>query len=348
MRRAWTMVGLFGILLASAGCCSYTGTCKMAHKPSRNGVSRLAFRGFEDCYRLSNGTVDVVLVPESGGRVLCYGLDGKNILYADPQADAGRRAPAARVFQDGGRFDIGPEKHPHTPIPPRPLLWRGPWTATIGGPRTVVLTSVKCPATRVQITRAFTLAADSSHLLVRQTMTNVSDAPTEWCFWSRTLAAGGGTCVVPLNRASTFPKGYARYLWGGKPIETAEPEEPRLRTVDGMLVLRAVGESSLKVGLDSSDGWMAYACDGLLFAKRFRYVPGGVYNDALGFSAAIYLNEKMCELEPISPRAVLGPGESYTFDEEWWLFDYPITPDTSPDPSAIRRYVAQHTLPGRH
>lgn len=328
-----------GLALAAAACVH--GCCAFAGKPA--GVSTLTFRGFEGCCRIANGKTEVVVAPQSGGRLLSYALNGKDILYQDAEVDGHKLAPGKRFHPDAGRFDIGPEQHPTRPIPRRPALWTGKWTAEQRGRLAVCLTSQKCPSTGMQIQRLFRLAPDSSHLLVRQTMTNVSSNTTYWCFWSRTLAKGGGVCMVPLDPKSKFPKGYARYLWGGKPIETEHPEEPRLRVAAGLLTLDAVGEKSLKVGLDSSAEWMAYACDGLLFVKRFRYFPQGLYSDALGFSVAVYLNDRMCELEPISPQAVLKPGESYTFDEEWWLLDYPDANARPLDAAKAKAFVAANT-----
>jgi hypothetical protein len=149
---------------------------------------------------------------------------------------------------------------------------------------------------------------------------------------------------VPLNPRSKFPKGYARYVWGDKPdILTENPDEPRIRAAGALLALEAVGDTNLKVGLDSLAGWMAYACDGLLFVKRFRCFPDGVYSDALGFSVAVYLNGRMCELEPISPEAPLQPGQSYTFDEQWWLLDYAQANARPLDCANVEQFVGKST-----
>ena len=156
--------------------------------------------------------------------------------------------------------------------------------------------------------------------------------------------------MAPINPKSKFPKGYARYVWGkereekGKDLLTEDPSEPRIQVVGDLVTLEAVGEKSLKIGCDSDAGWMAYACDGMLFVKRFRYCPDEVYNDALGFSVAVYLTGDMCELEPISPQAVLAPGESYSFDEDWWLFDYPGANRRPLDFDAIKKFVAKHAV----
>ena len=333
MTRTLCIAGTILAILTSIGCTT-----------AQQGISNVTFRGFDRCSRVTNGNAEIVAVPQSGGRLLNYALNGRNILFRDPAVDGDKLVPGKRAHLDAGRLDIGPETHPTHKIPPRPVLWSGQWAAQVCGPLSLRLTSQECPSTGVQITRLFELSPDSSHLLVRQTMTNVSDKTTYWCFWSRTLAKGGGICMAPINPKSKFPKGYARYIWGrDRRIETVNPEGPRIKVVGDLVTLEAIGEESLKIGMDSSAQWMAYACDGLLFVKRFRYFPDGEYTDALGFSVAIYLNDRMCELEPISPQAILKPGESYTFDEEWWLFDYPAGDQRPLDFAKIKQFVAANT-----
>ncbi len=345
VRGAWVAalaVGLAGCQLAPKG----------QAPAAAKGVSGVVLDVYEFATRVSNGRAEIVVGQSSGGRLLRYAIDGRNILYRLPQPDPAKVRPGRHIRVLAGRFDIGPEKNPTHPIPRREVLWRGPWRLKQVGPLAVEITSQKCPATGVQIKRLFRLDADSSHLLVRQTMTNVSDHETRWCFWSRTLAKGGGIAIVPLNPKSKFPHGFARYLWGeerkklGKDLLVADPSEPRIKVVGDLVTLEAVGDTSLKIGCDSDGEWMAYARGGLLFVKRFRYFPGATYSDALGFSVAVYLTGDMCELEPISPEAVLKPGESYTYDEEWWLFDYPDANKRPLDLAAIKKLVAERTRLG--
>ena len=337
------------LILAAVTSAPAAGLSAPSDKP--NGVSGVALEVYEFCTRISNGRAEVIVAPSSGGRLLGYSIGGRNILFRQPKPDPEKIWPGQGIPMLAGRFDIGPEVHPTRPVPRRSVLWRGEWSLKKIGPLSVQITSQKCPATGVQIQRVFTLDDDSSHLLVRQTMTNVSDQETRWCFWSRTLAKGGGVCMVPLNPKSKFPKGYARYLWGKerqqakRSFAIEDPGEPRIKVVGGLVTLQSAGKS-LKIGLDTDAEWMAYACDGMLFVKRFRHFPGATYSDALGFSVAIYLEGRMCELEPISPEAPLKPGESYTYDEEWWLFDYPQANARPLDFEAIKKLVAERTALG--
>lgn len=297
------------------------------------GVESLEYRGFKGCYRLSNSKASVILVPESGSRVLAYSIADRNVMYENRAFDGKSLATMTESFDpDGGRFDLGPE----ITIPRHLSLWIGAYEAQVVGDRRVRLTSEKDPATGCQIVRDFALDKDSSHLRVEQRVTNVSDKPVEWCFWSRTLAKGGGVCIVPLNPFSRFPQGWAQYAGGG--IALNPPKQEHVEVREGCLVLTTAPQIP-KYGLDSYAGWMAYVVDGLLFAKRFRVEPEGYYKDAAGFTVEVYITPDMCELEPLSVAKRLRPGQSLAFAEDWWLLDYPKRDPAEVSPADVERVV---------
>lgn len=284
-------------------------------------IERVACRGWSDCYRLSNGTVKVVIVAESGGRVLEYSLKGKNIIFVDP----GQNGKMLEDYKekwfdpDGGRFDYGPERVTYKL---HDVTWMGTWKATITGEYSLRVVSQPDPSLGVQTTREFTLDKNSSRLAVRQTMRNVSEGETKWWFWSRTLVKSGGIMLVPLNPKGKLPKGWGKYVWKENRVEIEHPRDDRIAVREGVLTLRCTGPSA-GFGTDASAGWMASARGDLLFVKRFRHFPEKDYKEDAGFTVRLYTTYHMGELEPVSPQAVLKPGESYSFTEHWWLLNYP-------------------------
>ncbi|MCR9201719.1 MAG: DUF4380 domain-containing protein [Planctomycetaceae bacterium] len=287
----------------------------------------IRYHGYTEAVRLENSTTRVVLCPQVGGRVLEYSRHGVNALYLS-EAEKNWQ-PGDRPQSSAGRFDIGPEYI----IPKRSALWSGPWTAELTGPRAATLTSQKDAATGVQLIRHFELAEDSSHLVCRQTIRNVSRTTREWCHWSRTFAAGKGICVIPLTDAdgplSRFPNDYVMYT--GRGLINVEPSDPAIRRVGNSLQIFPT-PAHPKLGFDSYAGEILYlAPSDLLFVKRFRTHPDRVYNEAAGLTISVwYPDREMVELEPIGPRERLAPGESASFTEHWYLGDYPF-PGTSVD-----------------
>lgn len=79
-------------VLAIAGC---------AYAATPVSIDRVAYHGWPDCYRLTNGTVEIIVVPQIG-RIMRYGfIDGDNALWEKGQT-AGDTSDAAHWVNHGG------------------------------------------------------------------------------------------------------------------------------------------------------------------------------------------------------------------------------------------------------
>jgi hypothetical protein len=301
-------------------------------------AEQIEYFGYAKCIRLENANARVVLCPEAGARVLEYSWQGKQSLYLDPEQKGWLYRPdQPTVDPCGGRFDVGPERV----VPRHADLWFGPWSAAITGPRSARLTSVKDPATGLQLVREFTLDAQGSHLRCTQTMCNTSSQAVDTCHWSRTLAVGDGICLVPLTEPSRFPKSYLMY--GPGPVMNYQPEDPNIRLRDGFLEVLGT-PARPKLGIDSYAGWFCYLLQNdLMFVKRYPAYPDRVYNEMAGLTISIwYFQNKMCELEPIGPRERLAPGQSASFTEDWWLLPHAFPRQRNAvDLAEVRQIVEQ-------
>ena len=304
-----------------------------SHKGSNVKTSKVNFFGYEDCLRLENAEIRVTVCPHAGGRVLEYSRNGVNAIYLNAKQEGWRHQPGVQAVDPcGGRFDIGPERV----ITRHPDLWLGDWTGEIAEENKIRLTSKQDSATGIRLVRDFTLAADSSHLVCEQRIINESDKPVTCCHWSRTLAVGGGICLIPLTPESRFPKQYIMY--GPGPVMNYQPEDPNIRVRDGFLEILGT-PANPKLGMDSYAGWFCYLMPSdLMFVKRFPVYPDRVYSEMAGLTISIwYYKNEMCELEPIGPREILAPGASASFTEQWELvpFRFP-TGSTEADLDAVR------------
>ena len=307
---------------------------------SGSAADEISYYGYDRAIELKNDAVRVVLCPQVGGRVLEYSLNGNNVLYL---SDAEKKwRPGDRPQSSAGRFDIGPE----LVIPRRSVLWSGAWDAEITGERSARLTSQVCPETGVRLIRDFELDAQTTRLRCTQTIVNASDGVREWCHWSRTFAVGKGVCVIPLTSEqagpiSRFPNGYVMYE--DRALINMKPTDPNIRRIDDSLLIFPTPRRP-KLGFDSYHGTIAYfAPNNLLFVKKFRTFPDGVYNEAAGLTISVwYPDNEMVELEPIGPRQRLKPGQSGSFTEVWWLAeaDFPGTEltDISELQTAVQKF----------
>lgn len=290
---------------------------------STEGSRFITSHGYDNCIELSNGVCRVVLEPNCGGRVLVYEIEGKNVLYIDPRQNGLMPPPEEWSAIPGvdpcaGRFCIGPEKIFQTPK----LFWLGKWNAKITGKYSGRLTSKVDEKEGLQLVRDFQLDPKTSKLKITQTIKNLGIKPKKLCFWSRTLATGGGICIVPLSNPNRFPKGYIDYANGN--IMRYIPElEKNIEVVDSFLFIK--GPTKLaKFVFDSDKGWMGYITrDNMLFVKTYEYKSTYEYGEMAAVPLSIwYKEDKMAELEPIGPWEWIAPKGESSFSEIWHLFPY--------------------------
>ncbi len=321
----------------------FTVTLSLPTLFAGEGAEVVNYYGYDDCIRLGNGEVTVMLCPAAGGRVLEYSRDGKNVLYL-PLGDEGWRysAEAQGGSMNAGRFDIGPEKM----VKRGKVLWMGPWEGEVVGDRSAKLTSQFDSESGARLVRVFELERSGSRLLCTQTIINESERPVSLCHWSRTFAVGGGIAVVPRSPLGRFPNGYTMYAGGAMLMA---PNDPNIDVTDEAIVVSAAPQYP-KLGFDSHAGWLAYlAPTDQLFVKRFRTYPERAYNEFAALTISVWYPDKdMVELEPIGPAENLDPGEQASFTEEWWLIAHKFPTEAKPfDFKALSKKISENTVPPR-
>ena len=169
------------------------------------------------------------------------------------------------------------------------------------------------------IDKQILMAPDTGELGIVQRMRNESASTKSYCLWDRTLCKGGGFAFFPLNKHSKFKSGWSvRARIENKYVYDSEsPSLPQVHILDGVLVTETAGEPS-KLGADSDAGWVAYVRGKLLFVKYFPYNRKGNYTDGGNF-VQVYFDQRVAEIEPLSPEIKLEPGQNYSFPEQWVL-----------------------------
>lgn len=276
------------------------------------------YAGWKNAVTLDNGEFRAVIVPGAGGRALRYSLNHQNIFFLNPALNGKTLADLDGGGAHGGhQIDIGPELRG---IPPHADLWWGEYTWHIPAPYTVRVTSKPDPAVGVQITKEFTMDRDNGDLGIVQIMKNTSAKPVSFCLWDRTLCLGEGFAVIPLNSGSRFENKWALRIKDaeGNWQYDGNAETPReVRVIGNRLVVSCKGPAT-KVGADSSEGWIAYVRENLIYVKYFPVINGGNYSDG-GCSAEVYFDQRFAEMEPLSPEIELKSGGDFAFPEKWAL-----------------------------
>ena len=309
-------------------------------------TEKISYRGYEDCYRISNDSVEVIIVAGAGARILRYSLKDRNIIYEDPALDGKTLEDFLKKSfgPDGARFDV---RGVTSPGNKRDTLWIGPYTAEITGNYSVKTTSMVDHNMGIDITREFFLDSISSHLLIRQTMTNKSNLETNWYFWGRIFSPIGGKIIIPLNPNSKFGSRWGYY--NGSDFISENAQDPLIETSDSLLFYRAdITGTRKRYGIDSDQGLIIYGYNEQLYVIKFNIDLSKTYLTESGETIIVFTDgELLVELEPTSPVAKLNPGESFTFEENWWLFSYPEAQTKDFDgPEAVSFVMSNAVAPG--
>ncbi len=312
------------------------------------------YRGWK-AIELSNGLIEVQVVPAIGGRVIQYKLGDFEYFFVN-EALAGKHPPPSGLGPDGEWLNYGGEK-----LWPAPQgwdndnQWAGPPDAVLdGSPHEAVilsesenagavrLTSRKDPRSGIQFSRTLRVFPNSTRMAIEARMTNIDTKPRRWGIWSVVQQDAAGRdgdghetklrVYIPINPKSVFPNGY-QVLFGLANNTTWQGDgRGRMMRVHYQ---RRVG----KIGMDCSAGWLATVngSAGRVFVQRFPYFPDKAYPDRSSVEIwshglgqfivdgeTIELSEDplecpyFIETEVLSPFATLKPGESYTFRYDWY------------------------------
>jgi hypothetical protein len=283
------------------------------------GVEMRDYTGWANCLFLnaSEIPVQVVIVPEVGGRIVHYSLNTTNILLENSISQGALLgAKNEDLFLGGYQCDVsaGPR-----PLPDHWQLSEGRQRWQAGANFSAKVFSPPDPALGVELDKEFVLAGDTGELGLVQRLRNVSGKTVQYSLADRTSCKGGGFVLVPLNPKSRFKSRWSQARQTSGPIyyDGDHPASPFVSVIDNVLVARTGGDVT-RLGADSDGQWIAYTRGRLLFVKYYLFSPGGDYSDG-GNSVEVYFDRRVTELDPLSPETKLAPGESFIFPEKWLL-----------------------------
>ena len=81
-------------------------------------VEKTEYRGWQNCYRLSNNLVDLIVTTDVGPRVIRFGFVGEENEFKEYEELMGRTGGAEWRIYGGHRLWHAPEARPRTYYPP--------------------------------------------------------------------------------------------------------------------------------------------------------------------------------------------------------------------------------------
>ncbi len=277
-------------------------------------AEKVAFKGWPNCARLANGQIELIITLDVGPRVARLGFIGEDNLMAEYAAMQGKTGGDEWRIYGGHRLWHAPEDPVRTYEPDN-----GPVKLEEHPGFVRVIPAVE-KTTGIAKEIDFSLDASANHVHVVHRLRNHNLWAVELAPWALSVMAPGGTCFVPLpprgshgdsllpaNMMSFWPytnMADPRWSWGYKWV---------------MLRQDTAATTPQKVGVQTPDGWAAYARQGFLFVKKFGYQPDATYPD-MGCNFETYTNNEMIEVESLGPTVKLAPGAAVEHVEEWYLF----------------------------
>lgn len=279
-------------------------------------VEKVRYFNQPNCFKLTNGNVDVIVTTDIGPRVIAYRFVGGENILGELSKDTVVKTEFGEWHPWGGhRLWHAPEVMPRTYSPDD-----SPVDYEIVGNDSIRLTQSVEPATHIQKEMVVKLESTGTAVTVTQRLTNKGQWPVELAPWGLTIMNGGGVTIFPnepyIPHSERLLPARPMVLW-----HYTDMSDPRWHF--GKKYVRLHTDDKLtepqKVGVANKQGWAAYLRNGVLFVTRFPYIEGATYPDH-GCNFETYTAGNFMEIETLGPMVKLEPGQSTTHIETWHLF----------------------------
>jgi hypothetical protein len=283
-------------------------------------IERIRYHGWENCWRLSNGEAELIVLADVGPRVIWYGLRGGENQLHEVEPDAGKTGGSDFRLYGGHRLWAAPEIE-RTYFPDNVAVK----VEHVGSAlRLTAPVEATRPGTRLQKEMEIELDASGSGVRLTHRITNHDRQPVELAVWAPTMMRAGGHAILPLparhemDTDHVLPVGVfgvwsytdfadPRWRLGTEFVRLAQSENPAGRFREQM------------GGIFNSAGWGAHCRHGNLFVKRAAVIGGAKYPDG-GCNSELFTCPEFLEVETLGPLVSLKPGETTEHVERWRLF----------------------------
>jgi len=276
-------------------------------------IEKTQYAGWPNCYRISNGEIELVVSTDVGPRIIRYGFVGGQNLFKEFTEQLGKSGESSWQARGGHRLWIAPED----PVLSY-ALDNSPIKAEIKG-AVIELTGVVEPETELQKQLIVRMAAKGSEVEVVHRITNHGSKAREFAPWSLTMMAQRGVGIVAFPPRGTHPKD----LLPTNPLVMwafTDFSDKRWQFTKKYLLLRQDPKNPVpqKTGLFNTDTVGAYSLGTDLFIKRSSAKDARKQPD-FGCSFETFTNDQFLELETLGELSNVRPGGSLEHTEHWSL-----------------------------
>jgi hypothetical protein len=277
-------------------------------------IEKTEYAGWPNCYRISNGEVELIVTTDVGPRVMHYGFVGGTNVFKEYREQLGHSGESKWMARGGHRLWAAPEA-----IPDTYALDNSAVKATIHGNSITLLQPVE-KETGLEKEITVELAASGANVKVTHRIENSRTKARRLAVWALTQMAPGGMAIAAFPPRGT----HEEVLLPTNPLTMwayTDFSDKRWTFTKKYIVLRNDPnvKDSQKTGLFNAKTMAAYLLGDALFVKRSD-APGKPegYPD-FGCSFETYTDDEFLEMETLGPLVDLGHGKSATHVENWSL-----------------------------
>jgi hypothetical protein len=277
-------------------------------------VEKMQYKGWHNCYRVTNGEIELVVTGDVGPRIIRFGFVGGQNLFKEFPDQLGKSGEEKFQLRGGDRVWKAPEDPIATWAPDNvPVEIQ----ATDSG---LIAREPEEPLTHLQKEIEITMPPSGASVRVSHRISNRSLFTLEFAPWALTMMAQGGVAVTgfpprgrhPVNLEATNPL----VMWAYTNLA-----DPRWKFTKKYMMLRQDPENAeaQKLGLFNKDTWAAYILNAEAFVKRVQSDPTKTYPD-FGCSFETFTNNDFLEIETLGPVTKVLPGHTVEQVEHWGLY----------------------------
>jgi hypothetical protein len=276
-------------------------------------IEKAAYRGWPNCYRLSNGEVELIVTTDIGPRVMRYGFVGGQNLLKEFDEQMGKSGETTWQARGGHRIWMAPEDGVLSYA-----LDNSPVHIDVKGD-SVELTGPVEKETGLEKHMLVKLAPTGSAVEITNRIVNKGAHARDMASWGLTMMAPGGTEIVVFPPRGTHPKDLAPT----NPLVMSaytDFSDPRWHFLKKYLILRMDPHqaSPQKVGTFNKHTAGAYLLGSDLFLKEFS-ARDPLKQPDMGSSYETFTNNQFLEMETLGELTHLQPGASVQHTEHWSL-----------------------------
>lgn len=275
-------------------------------------IEKTAYKGWPNCWRVANGTVELIVTGDVGPRIMRYAFAGGKNIFKEYEEQLGGSGEKEYQLRGGHRLWVAPEQLATTWA-----LDNGPVKISVNGDTLEAAQPTDSAGLEKSI--RVRLAAGGTAVELVHRITNKTPWDIEFSPWALTMMAPGGRALTGFPPRGTHPEDLLPtnplVMWAYTDLS-----DPRWGFTKKYLTLRQDPRRSApqKIGLFHERTWAGYLLDGELFLKQTEADAEAIYPD-FGCSFEMFTNGEMLEIETLGPTERVPSGETVEHVERWSL-----------------------------